>query len=144
MTTDTAIRISRPVKPLELADRERLADSLAAAGATPVVYARVTAPWGEYPRPELDLVIQADWRRSRSIRQAWIDWSLEQDLDIDGEIEVELRYTYALPQGRVRRQKESVSALRVDLAQVLLERDLAELDAADRALGLCLYGGPPC
>lgn len=138
MTTDTTIRISRPEKPLDQADRERLADSLAAAGATPVVYARVTAPWGEYPRPDLDLVIQADWTSSRAIRQAWIDWALESDLDIDGQIEVEVRYTYALPEGRVRRQKESVTAIRVDLAQVLLERDLAALDADDRALGLCL------
>lgn len=60
MTFDTPIRLSRPTKPLDQADRERLADSLAAAGATPVVYARIAAPYEEYPRPELDLVIQAD------------------------------------------------------------------------------------
>ncbi len=64
--------------------------------------------------------------------------ALETDIDIEGEIYVELRYTHALPAGRVRRQRESVTAIRVDLAQVLLERDLAALDADDRALGLTI------
>lgn len=138
MTTDSSIRLSRPAHSLDQADRERLADSLAAAGATPVVYARIAAPYEEYPRPDLDLVIQADWRRTKSIHRAWIDWALENDLDLDGEIYVELRYTHALPAGRVRRQRESVTAIRVDLAQVLLERDLAALDADDRAFGLTI------
>ncbi|MEE8628169.1 MULTISPECIES: hypothetical protein [Methylobacterium] len=134
----TAPILSRPARRLEQADRERIADALHAAGATPVVHARIAAPYDEYPHPELDLVIQADWRSTRPIKEAWVNWALENDLDLDGKIEVRLLYTHALPEGRKRREREGLSGLQVDLAQVLLERDLAALDADDRALGLAI------
>lgn len=132
MHTASNIRYSQPVRPLDAAAREQLADALHAAGSPPSVYVRVVDAAWEAVRPELDLIVQTT--STRTAREVWAEWALEQDLD--GSYRVEVRSTQALLPHRKRRDKECAYAAMVDLDMILLDRDLAEIDAADRALGL--------
>jgi hypothetical protein len=126
------IHFSKPVRPFDAAAREQLADALHAAGSPASVYVRVVDASWEAVRPELDLIVQTT--STRTAREVWAEWALEQDLD--GAFRVEVRSTPPQMAHRKRRDKETSYAATVDLDLILLDRDLAEVAAADRALGL--------
>ncbi|GEL42923.1 MULTISPECIES: hypothetical protein [Methylobacteriaceae] len=132
MRTASNIHFSKPVTPLDASAREQLVDALHAAGSPTVSYVRVIDADWQPIAPELDLVVQTS--STRAAREVWAAWALEQDLD--GRYRVEVLATNPLAPGRKRRPREMGYAADVDLDLIVLEAELAELDAADRALGL--------
>ena len=132
MRTTTGTHYSHPAIALDAAAREQLVDALHAAGSPASCYVRVVGREFEPLAPELDLVIQTT--SARTARDMWATWALAQDLD--GQHRVEVIFTSPLPAGRKRRQREESLTAVVDLDMIVLEAELAELDAADRALGL--------
>ena len=137
MRTKSGLQFTRPARPFDLADRERLADELHAAGRPSVVYVRCVTGDRYDPEPlhpELDLIVETD--STSKARSVWANWALSQE--VEGAYRVEVCCPNALPAGRARRQRETRFVADIDLDLMQLERELAELDAADRALGLCL------
>ncbi|MFH6786663.1 hypothetical protein [Methylobacterium sp. MA0201] len=137
MRTKSGIQYTRPARPLDLADRERLADELHAAGRPSVVYVRCVTDDRYDPEaihPELDLIVETP--STSKARSVWANWALSEG--IDGTFRVQVLCPNALPAGRARRKKEDAYWADVDLDLLQLERDLAVLDADDRALGLTI------
>lgn len=132
MRTASNIHFSKPVTPLDASAREQLVDALHAAGSPMVSYVRVVDVDWQPVAPELDLVVQST--STRTAREIWTAWALEQGLD--GKYRVEVLATSPLAPGRKRRPREMGYAADVDLDMVVLEAELAKCDAADRALGL--------
>ncbi|SFE90133.1 hypothetical protein [Methylobacterium sp. yr596] len=137
MRTKSGIQYTRPARSLDLADRERLADELHAAGRPSVVYVRCVTDDRYDPEaihPELDLIVETNsTTRARSV---WANWALSQG--VDGRYRVQVLCPNALPAGKVRRKREDGYDADVDLDMLQLERDLAAFDADDRALGLTI------
>ncbi|MCF4127927.1 hypothetical protein [Methylobacterium sp. SyP6R] len=137
MRTKSGIAFTRPARAFDLADRERLADELHAPGRPQVVYVRCITDDRYDPeaiRPELDLIVETN-STSRA-RNVWANWALSEG--IDGTFRVQVLCPNALPAGKVRRKREDGYDATVDLDMLQLERDLAALDADDRALGLTI------
>lgn len=137
MRTKSGIAFACPIRPLDLADRERLADELHAAGRPSIVYVRCITDDRYDPesiRPELDLIVETNsTTRARSV---WANWALSQG--VDGRYRVQVLCPNSLPAGKTRRKREDGYDADVDLDMLQLERDLAALDADDRALGLTI------